>query len=242
MTGVRGQLLAACTALEAEQRSRLLSANADAIDQAGVTVAVVWHFPRMTLPEIVDADAPGTHRVLGKRERRFRGRAARRSRRSARTSPAHRRWPPAAPAPRNPDGEIPRCHNLEAVQGAAHAALPGLMACGSSRSPSNGSSRPRGPLPTCAPPASRCTAAHSWHSRHARRYVATHEPAAEHTHDDDRVEHEAPARSQSARRCGAECTAFHKGRTTMVADADPGSADNGKLCAVVTQTQLVIAA
>ena len=37
------------------------------------------------------------------------------------------------------------------------------------------------------------------------------------------------------------CTAFHKGRTTMVWQTEIRSED-GKLCAVVTQTQLVIAA
>ncbi|MGH8797855.1 MAG: PaaI family thioesterase [Caldimonas sp.] len=37
----------------------------------------------------------------------------------------------------------------------------------------------------------------------------------------------------------AECTAFHKGRTTMVWQTLVKSAD-GKLCAVVTQTQLVL--
>ena len=37
----------------------------------------------------------------------------------------------------------------------------------------------------------------------------------------------------------AECTAFHKGRTTMVWQTLIRSAE-GKLCAVVTQTQLVI--
>ena len=39
----------------------------------------------------------------------------------------------------------------------------------------------------------------------------------------------------------AECTAFHKGRTTMVWQTLIRSAE-GKLCAVVTQTQLVIPA
>ena len=39
----------------------------------------------------------------------------------------------------------------------------------------------------------------------------------------------------------AECTAFHKGRTTMVWQTTVRSAE-GKLCAVVSQTQLVIAA
>ncbi|MEP7056325.1 MAG: PaaI family thioesterase [Caldimonas sp.] len=38
----------------------------------------------------------------------------------------------------------------------------------------------------------------------------------------------------------AECTPFHKGRTTMVWQTQIRSAE-GKLCAVVTQTQLVIA-
>lgn len=39
----------------------------------------------------------------------------------------------------------------------------------------------------------------------------------------------------------AECTPFHKGRTTMVWQTLVRSAD-GRLCAVVTQTQLVIPA
>jgi uncharacterized protein (TIGR00369 family) len=39
----------------------------------------------------------------------------------------------------------------------------------------------------------------------------------------------------------AECTPFHKGRTTMVWQTLVRSSD-GKLCAVVTQTQLVIPA
>jgi uncharacterized protein (TIGR00369 family) len=38
----------------------------------------------------------------------------------------------------------------------------------------------------------------------------------------------------------AECTAFHRGRTTMVWQTTIRS-DKGKLCAVVSQTQLVIA-
>ena len=39
----------------------------------------------------------------------------------------------------------------------------------------------------------------------------------------------------------AECTAFHRGRTTMVWQTLIKS-DDGKLCAVVTQTQLVLPA
>jgi uncharacterized protein (TIGR00369 family) len=39
----------------------------------------------------------------------------------------------------------------------------------------------------------------------------------------------------------AECTAFHRGRTTMVWQTLVKSED-GKLCAVVTQTQLVLPA
>ena len=37
----------------------------------------------------------------------------------------------------------------------------------------------------------------------------------------------------------AECTAFHRGRTTMVWQTQIKT-DTGKLCAVVTQTQLVL--
>ena len=52
---VRGQLHAACAALEAGQQRRLLRAESGSIDQAGVTVAVVWHFLRMLVPDVVDA-------------------------------------------------------------------------------------------------------------------------------------------------------------------------------------------
>ena len=40
-------------------------------------------------------------------------------------------------------------------------------------------------------------------------------------------------------RITAECTAFHRGKTTMVWQTQIKT-DTGKLCAVVTQTQLVI--
>jgi glutathione S-transferase len=52
---VRGQLLAACSALEVEQQRRPLPTADGSIDQAGVTVAVVWHFLRMLVPDVVDA-------------------------------------------------------------------------------------------------------------------------------------------------------------------------------------------
>ena len=52
---VRGQLLAACSALEAEQHRRPLASAAGSIAHAGVTVAVVWHFLRMLVPDVVDA-------------------------------------------------------------------------------------------------------------------------------------------------------------------------------------------
>ncbi len=52
---VTGQLLAAYAALEAELVREPLAAGETAIDQAGVTTAVVWRFTQMTLPEIVDA-------------------------------------------------------------------------------------------------------------------------------------------------------------------------------------------
>lgn len=52
---VRGQMLAACAALEAEQQSRPLGTDSRSIDQAGVTVAVVWHFLRTLVPDTIDA-------------------------------------------------------------------------------------------------------------------------------------------------------------------------------------------
>ena len=51
---VGGQMLAAFEALEAELRRQPLAA-ADAIDQAGVTAAVAWHFTQQTRPELVPA-------------------------------------------------------------------------------------------------------------------------------------------------------------------------------------------
>jgi glutathione S-transferase len=50
-----GQLLAAYGALESEIRCRPLAATSAAINQAGVTSAVAWHFTQMMLPEVVDA-------------------------------------------------------------------------------------------------------------------------------------------------------------------------------------------
>lgn len=52
---VRGQLLAAYSALEAEARRKPLDADARTINQAGITTAVAWHFTQMMLPEIVVA-------------------------------------------------------------------------------------------------------------------------------------------------------------------------------------------
>ena len=51
---VRGQLLAALAGLEAEPARRPLATRSEAIDQAGVTSAVAWHFTRELLPEIAD--------------------------------------------------------------------------------------------------------------------------------------------------------------------------------------------
>ena len=50
---VRGQLGAALDALEVEQQRDPLRAAADTIDQAGITLAVVWHFLRATVPDVV---------------------------------------------------------------------------------------------------------------------------------------------------------------------------------------------
>ena len=50
---VRGQLGAALDALEVEQQRDPLRAAAGTIDQAGITLAVVWHFLRATVPDVV---------------------------------------------------------------------------------------------------------------------------------------------------------------------------------------------
>jgi glutathione S-transferase len=50
---VRGQLAAALGALEVEQQRDPLRADPDTIDQAGITLAVVWHFLRATVPDVV---------------------------------------------------------------------------------------------------------------------------------------------------------------------------------------------
>ena len=50
---VRGQLGAALAALEVEQNRDPLRADAGTIDQAGITLAVVWHFLRALVPDVV---------------------------------------------------------------------------------------------------------------------------------------------------------------------------------------------
>lgn len=59
---VTGQLLAACAALESELQRRPLALASDTMDQAGVSVAVAWHFTQMMLPDVVKAaDYPALH-------------------------------------------------------------------------------------------------------------------------------------------------------------------------------------
>ncbi len=54
---VRGQLLAACSALETELAGVALPADERTLTQADVTTAVAWRFTQMMLPEEVDASA-----------------------------------------------------------------------------------------------------------------------------------------------------------------------------------------
>jgi len=54
---VTNQLVAACGALEAEIARRPLAATSAAIDQAGLTTAVVWHFIQALTPEPAPASA-----------------------------------------------------------------------------------------------------------------------------------------------------------------------------------------
>lgn len=53
---VTGQLLAACTALEADLARAPLAAGENGIDQAGISTAVAWHFIQMMVPELVKAE------------------------------------------------------------------------------------------------------------------------------------------------------------------------------------------
>jgi len=53
LTRITGQLLAAYVALEADLKRRPLAVTSTSINQAGVSVAVAWHFTQNMLPEIV---------------------------------------------------------------------------------------------------------------------------------------------------------------------------------------------
>ncbi len=53
---VTGQVLAAYRELEREVDARTLSPGSSAINQAGVTVAVAWHFTQQMIPESVPAE------------------------------------------------------------------------------------------------------------------------------------------------------------------------------------------
>ena len=53
---VTGQVLAAYGELERELAARMLPLGSSGINQAGVTVAVAWHFTQQTIPEEVPAE------------------------------------------------------------------------------------------------------------------------------------------------------------------------------------------
>ncbi|MBL8414014.1 MAG: glutathione S-transferase [Propionivibrio sp.] len=55
ITRITGQLLAVYVALEADLKLRPLEVTSTSINQAGVSVAVAWHFTQNMLPEIVRA-------------------------------------------------------------------------------------------------------------------------------------------------------------------------------------------
>ena len=55
VTRVTGQLLAAYGALEAELERRPLPVTSSTINQAGISMAVAWHFTQQMLPEVVPA-------------------------------------------------------------------------------------------------------------------------------------------------------------------------------------------
>jgi glutathione S-transferase len=65
---VTGQMLAACAELEAELVRSPLAADG-AIDQAGVSTGVAWHFIQMMVPELVNAaDFPALQRFSAQAE------------------------------------------------------------------------------------------------------------------------------------------------------------------------------
>ena len=55
MDRVRGQMAAAFAELESELQREPLECDTESITQAGVTVAVVWSFMQMKLPEAAPA-------------------------------------------------------------------------------------------------------------------------------------------------------------------------------------------
>lgn len=52
---VRGQLHAACGAIDAELTARPLAVTTESIDDAGVCAAVTWHFIQQTIADVVPA-------------------------------------------------------------------------------------------------------------------------------------------------------------------------------------------
>ena len=70
-----------------------------------------------------------------------------------------------------------------------------------------------------------------------------HRHRAEHArgkaHRDDGLQHEVIGAARVNTTVVGECVALHRGRTTMVWQTAVKSAE-GKLCAIVTQTQLVL--
>jgi glutathione S-transferase len=56
VTRVTDQLLAAYGALEEEISRRPLECTSAAMDQAGITTAVAWHFTQRMLPDVVQAE------------------------------------------------------------------------------------------------------------------------------------------------------------------------------------------
>jgi glutathione S-transferase len=53
VTRITGQLLAAYEALEQELTRRPFASSSSTIGQAGITMAVAWHFTQQTLPDVV---------------------------------------------------------------------------------------------------------------------------------------------------------------------------------------------
>ena len=130
--------------------------------------------------------------------------------------------------------------DLAALQKLLEPLFPGLMGVRITEAAATGWSPRCRSAPTCAPPAASSTAAPTMAFADTLGAVGTILNLAagkRTTTTDSSTKFIAGARIDTV--VTGECLALHRGRTTMVWQTSIRNAD-GKLCAVVTQTQLVL--